>query len=429
MQLFSRFSALAKKALRRLRYYLVGYRNYWKYTSVPKENDLWVFSGFRRNCYMDNTRYFYEYLLISHPEIRPVWLTESDAVLQTLLSQGKPALRMDSPEGIACMSRAAVAVTDHFVMTDFSPEWGLNDNTKIVQLWHGVGFKAMGDEGRVKNTTERGVRYSRDLLPSPGDGRLRLAAKKIKYRFCAPFREKFETYFVMTDTGPERNDTIFRFWGVPKDALVRAGNPRCMPLQNARRAVSPAKILYAPTYRFDAAHEKALIELFLKNAPEIERQMEAADAVLVLRLHPHTWRDYGRLISEGLRGYARIFWEKDADIYETLGQYSVLITDYSSIAMDFVGETRPVVFFCPDFDWFSANEAGFTLDYLSRVPGPVARTWEEALPLAAAYASDPGKDKETRLEKCRYFYYPQVNDGQDAERIAAFIKQKLEGGR
>ncbi len=429
MSAVSALCAFVKKALRRLRYYIRGWRNYWKYTRVPKEEDLWVFSGFRHACYMDNARYFYEYLLSAHPEIRAVWLTTSDEVFGRLSAQGRPVLRMDSPEGIACMSRAAVAVTDHFVMTDFSPEWGLNDGTKIVQLWHGVGFKAMGDEKKVKNTTERGVRYSRDLLPAPGDGGTRRALKKIKYCFCAPFREKMETYSVMTDTGPERHETIFRYWGVPEEALVRAGNPRCLPVLTAERATDPAKVLYAPTYRFDAVHEKALIELFLSKLPEIRRRMEAENAVLTLRLHPHTWRDYGELIRTGLEGCSRVEWRQDEDIYETLGQYSVLITDYSSIAMDFIGGERPVIFFCPDYDWFAQNEAGFTLDFRARAPGDITDSWAETLSLTAAYLRDPELGMDERFDKIMYFYYPDTGLGDDAERIAAFIKRRLEESR
>lgn len=424
--MLSRFSALAKKALLRLRYYVMGYRNYWKYTRVPKENELWVFSGFRRNCYMDNAKYFYEYLLRAHPEIRPVWLTVSDEVYANLKAEGKPVLRMDSEAGIACMSRAAVAVTDHFVMTDYSPEWGLNDGTKIVQLWHGVGFKAMGDKNGVRNTTERGVRYSRDILPSPGDGGLRLAYKKLKYRFCAPFREKMETYLVMTDTGPEREETILSYWGVPEEARVKAGNPRVAPLLQTARAEAPAKVLYAPTYRFDAAHEKALIEDFLAHAPAVERLMEERNAVLHLRLHPHTWRDYGDLIGAGLAGFSRIARQQTPDIYAALGEYTALITDYSSIAMDFVGPGRPVIFLCPDFDWFAANEAGFTLDFVSRAPGPVVYSWENAFPLIETYLQNPLWDRQRRVDRYAYFYFDGVNDGHDAARITEAVKRRLE---
>ena len=417
---------LAQKAARRLRYYVKGYRNYWKYTKVPKEDDLWVFSGFRHACYMDNTRYFYEYVLAQYPQVRAVWLTTDENVLALLRSQGKPVCRMDSPEGVDLMSRAGVAFTDHFVMTDYSPEWGLNDRTRVVQLWHGVGFKAMGDQRGVRNTTERGVRYSRDILPAPADGRGKAFLKKIKYRFLAPFREKMERYFVMTDTGQEREDTIFRFWGVPEEARVPAGNPRCLPLYTAVRAENPAKVLYAPTYRFDAAHEEALIGGFLQALPLLQRRLEAMDACLTLRLHPHTWRDYGDRITSALRGFDRIAWDREPDVYATLGEYTLLVTDYSSIAMDFVSPERPVLFLCPDYDWFIKNEAGFTLDFPSCVPGRVVPSWEAALPEMEAYLKDPLRDKELRRERIAYFFRPDVGSARDCARIAGAVIKKLE---
>ena len=48
----------------------------------------------------------------------------------------------------------------------------------------------------IKNTTERGVVRSGDILAKKGDGIFKRAFKKIKYFFVAPFRELFEKYFV-----------------------------------------------------------------------------------------------------------------------------------------------------------------------------------------------------------------------------------------
>ena len=53
----------------------------WKNTFVKKDPSLWVFSGFNKKGYMDNSKYLYEYVLEHYPEIQAVWLTLDKAVL------------------------------------------------------------------------------------------------------------------------------------------------------------------------------------------------------------------------------------------------------------------------------------------------------------------------------------------------------------
>ncbi len=417
--------AFLKKGFERLKRGLRTWRAYWKYTKVPKESNLWVFSGFRHNQYMDNTMYFYEYLLAHHPEIRAVWLTTDQTIFQRLKSEGKPVYCMDTPEGINVAARAAVAVTDHFVMTDFDPLYGFNDRIRIVQLWHGVGFKSMGDAGGVKNTTERGVQYSYDILPVPSDLVIKRLWKRIKYYFVAPFREKFERYFLFVCPGQERLDMIADVWHIPHENCLMAGHPRDLPVYTAKRQETPVKIMYAPTYRFDYTHELMLVNAFLEAAPIIQKEMERQNGEFYLRMHPHTWRNYSGRIIAALQPYDRIFLDENKDVYQEIGTFSLLISDYSSIALDFALLDRPVIFHCSDYDWFVENEAGFNLDFPAVIPGPMTFNWEETLNAAVVYLQNPQKDHALREEKLKYFFDRSVNGPDNSERITAEIKRRL----
>ena len=417
--------AFFRKAFNRLKDYIRTWRSYWKYSKVEKEKNLWVFSGFRHNKYMDNTMYFYEYIVKNHPEINAVWLTTSRAVYNTLKEAEMPVKLMDSPEGTDIASRAEIAVTDHFTMTDFSPIYGFNDRTKVVQLWHGVGFKSMGDASGVKNTTERGVRYSNDILISDKDGFIKRICKKIKYRFFAPFRERFEKYFLFVCPGQERLDMIADVWHIPHENCLMAGHPRDLPVYSAQRQTSPIKIMYAPTYRFNYAHEKEMVDEFLKAAPEIQALMEEKDGEFYLRMHPHTWRNYSNRITRILEPYDRIFLDESPDVYQEIGTLSVMISDYSSISLDFALLDRPVVYHCADYDWFVENEAGFNLDFPSVIPGPMTHNWTETLQKVREYCEDPQKDTELRQDKCKYFFDKSVNGPDNSERIVSEIKKRI----
>lgn len=414
-----------KKAKQWFNKYFVGWRRYWKNTKVKKEKNLWVFSGFRHANYMDNVMYLYEYILENHPEINAVWLTTNKDVLNKLQEENKPVLDMQSEEGIQTMARAEIAVIDHFVMSDFSPLYGFNDNTKVVQLWHGVGFKSMGDGKSVKNTTEKGVQYSNDIIACEGDSGLTRLWKRVKYYFVAPFREKFEKYFLFICPGQERIDTMAKVWDIPMENVLMAGHPRDLPVYNEEIQKEPIKIMYAPTYRFNPKRENAMIKEFLDSAEKVQKLMEKVDGEFYLRMHPHTWRNYSAKIENVLNNYDRIFRDTSKDVYKEIGTFSIMISDYSSISMDFAILNRPVIFHCADYEWFIKNEAGFNVDYPSVIPGPMTQNWEETLKKVEEYCENPDKDKELREERCRYFFDKSVNGPDNSERIIEEIKKRI----
>ncbi len=415
----------AKKAVKYIVRTLKNHRGYWKYSKVPKEKNLWVFSGFRHNNYMDNTMYFYEYIVKNRPEINAVWLTTNPKIYCELKAKGMPVLKMDSPEGINTVARAEIAVTDHFVMSDFPPMFGFNDKTKVVQLWHGVGFKSMGDKDGVRNTKERGVVRSGDILIKDGDNFIVRGFKKIKYYFLAPFRECFEKYFLFVCPGQERLDMIADVWNIPHENCFMAGHPRDIPVYESKISKDPVKIMYAPTYRFDFRRESEMVREFLQKAPEIQALMEDIGGEFYLRMHPHTWRNYKAKILEKLFSFDRIFLDDSKDVYTEIGTLSVMISDYSSIALDFAMLDRPVIFHGSDYDWFVENEAGFNLDFPNVIPGPLTKSWDETLKKVKEYIENPQKDSELRKEKIKYFFDAEVNGIDNSERIVNEIEKRI----
>ncbi len=416
----------AAKAVYRLIQNIIDFFCYWHYTIPKKQKNLWAFTGFRNSGYMDNTMYFYEYVVNNHPEINAVWFTNDEEIFEQLKQENKPVEMIGTKSAKQLMSRAEIAVTDHFKMTDYNPKNGFNDKTKVVQLWHGVGFKAMGDgSSQVKNTTERGVIYSDDILPGENDSAIKKFFKKIKYFFVAPVREKFEKYFLFVCPGQERIDMIAKIWHIPMDNCFMAGHPRNLPVYNAQRQKNPVKIMYAPTYRFDFEHETAMINEILDAAGDIQRAMEEIDGEFYIRLHPHTWRNYMNKIVNRIKSFDRILLDDSKDVYRQLGTFSVMISDYSSIALDFAQLDRPTVFHCADYDWFVKNEAGFNLDFPSVIPGPMTANWSETIEEVKKYVKNPEKDSELRREKIKYFFDEAVNGPDNSERIVEEIKKRI----
>ena len=90
----------------------------------------------------------------------------------------------------------------------------------------------------------------------------------------------------------------------------------------------------------------------------------------------------------------------------------ILITDYSSICMDFAIQNKPVYFYAFDLERYE-KERAFYFDYESYVPGPVAKDFQTLLNLLNSNVS------ETYRLRRNDFNYANFGtpDGKAAERI------------
>jgi len=399
---------------------------YWRYSLTPKKKNLWAITGFRGNVYMDNAKYFYEYILEHYPEIDIRWMTNDDDVYAMLKEEGKPVCKFGTKEGRKVLSHAYIAITDHNIMSDYTPLDGFNNKTKVVQLWHGVGFKAMGDGKNVKLVRERGVRYSDDILVKPGDNLFKKLWKKVKYFFCAHRRELFEKYFLFVCPGQERIDMIAKIWNISDESIFMAGHPRDILLHQMKPDLAHPKVLYAPTFRYNPVKELEMVDQCIKAFDAIEEMMEKVNGQFVIRLHPHTWRNYHTKLLHIMTKYQHISLDQEKDVYTSLGEYSVIISDYSSISLDFAMLDRPTVYHCADYKWFVQNEAGFNLDFPNVIPGPMTSNWEETLERVKEYCENPQKDSDLRQEKIKYFFDQSVNGPDNSARIVDEIKRRIQ---
>lgn len=402
---------------------LASFICYWMFTGVPKKKNIWVFSGFNKRGYMDNCKYLYEWVVEHHPEINAYWLTLDNAVYNKLKAENKPVLKMRTWECIKIMSRAKVAFTDHFVMSDYDNFSGFNDNVKVVQLWHGVGLKSVRD---LTYIVQAGVMFSNDMLPEPADGSGIRILKKFKYFRHAYFREKFERYFMLVCPGEERIMQIAEPLNIPREHCFFSGHPRNRYLHVDKPEPSgPVKVLYAPTFRWSVKREREMVEELIKSFDQIETCMEEINGEFMIRLHPHTWRNYAARITTALQNYPCISYDTDKDIYQTLGTYSIMISDYSSIAYDFVLLDRPIVFYCPDLEEFIEREDSLNYDYMEYSPGPKTKDWSETMLQVKEYVRNPKKDSAWRVKIRDEFYKMEVNDENNSERIVNEVKKRL----
>lgn len=400
---------------------------YWLNSEKEIVPGLWVFSGFKGTTYGDNSKYLFEYICNNRTEIIPVWITGDSKVAESLACQGLPVVMKDTSFGRRLMRSAEVAVTDHFVMSDYGRPRPLNKDTRVLQLWHGVGLKSMHNLGL---TTVKGVEYADQYNDAPDDSQIEKLIKRRKRITALAKLEQCENYYMMVVPGKEMQDAYEDGFHLDKKKFFHCGYPRMDHLvKGASLQSSHPKILYAPTYRWSAHEERKLVKALVDGVASIEESLEALDAELVIRLHPHTWRSYDSMIGYAIRDCSRISIDECADVYEELDQYSVLITDYSSIAYDFLLLDRPMVFLCPDLDWYIEHENDLRYDFQEFTPGAKVGSWNEALNAVTKYLDNPLLDAEERLNVKHFFYDDAALDGRACQHIVDEMIRRLENDK
>ena len=400
---------------------------YWLGALVPKKKNLWVVSCFKATTYLDNAKYFFEHVARNHPEIKVVFMTRSKAVERSLRERGLPFCNMCTFRGRWIMRRAAVAVIDHFRMTDLGWWGGFNARTKVVNLWHGMGLKNMAPEvDIIPNTGTPGVQLSSDILSMPGDGLFLRLRKKVRYFFLAPLREMFERYFMIVCPSQAFIDNWAAPLRLPEQTWFMCDYPRNVNFfKHEVPSRAGYRIIYAPTYRMNATMERRMVDTFLQAVPEIDQFLERRSAEFVLRLHPHTWRDYSADIRRTLANRPRFSISNAPDIYRELHEYTVMVADYSSITQDFLVGGHPVVYFAFDREEFLKSDCGLNMSYEENCAGPMASTWAEAIAGIEAALDNPDEYAEKRRVVCEKFFPSQYNDVDNAERSVAEIKRNI----
>ena len=405
---------------------ILSFSAYWIFALIPKKKNLWIFSGFMRKNYMDNTKYLYEYIVKNHPEIKALWITSSKEILNRLKEKGLPVAKTNTPMGIFSTIRAEIAFSDHFRMSDYKNIYGYNARTKFIQLWHGVGPKGMiPTNDIIPNTSVPGVRLSSDIIIKKEDGIFKRIKKAFKYPFLAPFRELFEKYYGIICTGEPFIKYFADPWQTPKTAQILCGYPRNSISYEYKNTENEYQIIYAPTYRWNSNDEKYMILSLIENIPAINSFLEENNCKFTLRLHPHTWRNYNNYILNSIKDFPRFSIDTEKDIYLSLQKYSLMVTDYSSIGYDFLIGLKPIIYLAFDYETYGKTDCPFVMNYKEVCAGEITKNWVETIELIKKYYKNPMYNIELRKKVLENFFPSEYNDQNNSKRIVECIKERL----
>ena len=162
-------------------------------------------------------------------------------------------------------------------------------------------------------------------------------------------------------------------------------------------------LLYAPTFRDDSERDKEILNNF--NLPKVKKAL-GDEYEIFIRLHPQIH------ISERATDGATDVTDF-SDVRKLILAADVLVTDYSSICMDFAFLDKKTVFFAYDLPWYTERR-DFYFDYESFVPGAVAKTADE---LIDAVKADFQKERNEKFKSFNFSF----DDNQSAKRVVDTI--------
>lgn len=365
----------------------------WVDALVPKKRTIIFFAGDGK-YYGDNPRYLYEYMRDNTNE-RLIWWFRDRATVKWANEHGVPAVLGPSMKGLWTALRSGVWVTDHGPPL---PSWAEKKRI-VVQLWHGVGPK------QVPGKTE-----------------------------SAAVAERLRTYFSKYDLVTVPSREVAPEWGtsitVKQGALVYDGYPRHDAIlrcdrndarQRLRKLLGNEQlpkwvILYAPTWREQGGEVEPQWD-------QLESLLIEKDAMVLIRSHPLYSRWRSNYSSNRILQFNS---DVAPDIYEYLSGIDLLITDYSSLSIDYLVLRRPIIFYMPDFDKYN-RVRGIHWSLPDEFPGDVALT-EDEFGRLLKYVLTHGKLTEAgrRRQNSLFRRYFEREPGRASERLAARIRKMMD---
>jgi CDP-glycerol glycerophosphotransferase (TagB/SpsB family) len=130
---------------------------------------------------------------------------------------------------------------------------------------------------------------------------------------------------------------------------------------------APFVVGYFPTWRDDGSDFISTSGLSL---PQLVQLVSDEGGAFVGKLHP--------LTAQTTETYGVPLLDADDDLSSFLPLCTLLITDYSSVAFDFLLLNRPLIHYVPDFDHYRAMR-GFYYSVGEAMPGPLIRQPDDLL--------------------------------------------------
>lgn len=302
-------------------------------------------SSFNKN-YNFNSKYLFEYFLERQSEdsleVRFV-INDRKKRKDLIEKYGPYFIETQSFKGKWYVLRSKVWITSTLETPVFSIF--RHKERKVYHLGHGVPLKKIG-------------------LAEEKISKLKYLNRKLRTRI-------FTHVLCYSD---ELEDAMQKVFQNEDIKYVKLGQPRNDSLSDRKESLEnfyqeegkeSRLILYAPTWR---PYDKTILFPFIDlDIDKLNEFLIKENLIIFLRSHPYYEVDIKKEII-GLDRVKVLSSETVPEIMDYLNQFDLLITDYSSIYLDYLPLNKPIIFLPYDYKRYS-KEVGFSLDYDKFSPG------------------------------------------------------------
>lgn len=323
--------------------------------------------------------------IVDNTDFETAWIVKKLNSYEVLNRRGIKCAIYDTLEANEIISKANIIVANSYTYLNIPKR----EDQLLVNLWHGSGVKA--HDYYDHNLNPRHVIKLKNYFNQVD--LMCVHSLDDRFKLSAMLHFDLRKMYV---TGQPRLDCISTSDGRKKltDIFGEKINEYekfvfFAPSYRSNMSCHAGKIYSDNIFRLDDYDGDMLNEFLVKN-----------NAALIYKLHPIEQTAFaGRVFSMSDRCFEltdAILFEQDIRYDEILNAFDVMVSDYSSIAYDFLLLNRPIVYLIPDFDEYK-NAKGFVFNNIDTyMPGEKVYTFATLLTALTNSFNEPNEYMSAR---------------------------------
>ena len=366
---------------------------------MPRNHRLYVFGAWLGERFADNSKQLF-IEANKRKNIRAVWISKDEKVVGYVKSLGYEAFKWGTLKAVWVQLRAGYAVVSNGISDLQHTFLG---RAVIIDLWHGIPLKKICYDNKYEKDWDSPRQKFRDKIIRIPLGRM---------------------YYVATsETFVEIYKSAFR---CDKEHVLCLGQPRSDIFFEKDKPKPYFKgknvILYCPTHRKEGAEIIDLKKIF--DLDRLEKFLSENNYYFVVKKH-----FYHRNETEELDSYPHIIdiTGEDVDIQRLIIEIKAMITDYSSIYIDYLLLDKPILFYCYDYERYLKEDREMYFKYEDVTPGVKARDFNELMEQLEQFAVNESGFGEGEREKIKNFFYCKEGQKAVGETLLDIMERGMRG--
>lgn len=376
---------------------------------IPRSNKIWLYGGIGKR-FIDNSKYLFIILNESEKNIKHIWITDFEEDEAFLKSKGFLCYRKKSLKGVYFSLRAKVYI--YSSQPNDINTYAFSGGAFKFNLWHGLPLKKIENDISIGPLREvyhpNGIREQIKLFSN-----LPSISRKSDAVLCPlnSFKEIFKSAFKVNDSdiclaSYPRTEPFFWSRTQLLNYIEKYESIEMKSLIDKCKLYKDVWI-YMPTWR-DA--NPNFINQAIPDLAILNEICKKQNILFLLKLHMLTTIEFDKKQLDNL-----VLIPNHFDVYPLLPFTSTLLTDYSSIFLDYRLLNKKIVFYPFDINDYLSKSREMYFNYDELAIGDKMYSFNELI----AFLSN---DDEIKISNCSV----ENNKIKGSEEIVSFIKKQIE---